>query len=617
MNFSSFISFKSVLLNTVSFVICLTSFSQTQKGDGICVGLSGAQLLPTNGMISVDMPNAYTIGIGGPRSFGSADNSGITRIYEWNGVEWLQKGSDIFGEGFEDNAGNSVSMPDENTIAIGALLNDGNGTNAGHVRVYTWNGLAWIKKGLDIEGENAGDHAGYKVSMPDINTVAVSAIYNNDNGTGAGHTRVFEWDGSNWIQKGTDIDGEFAQDKSGYSISMPDANTLAIGAIQHNDSRGNVRIFEWNGSAWVQKGTEVEGDNVADYLGWSVSMPDANTFAVGGTGYDGIGTNSGYTKIFEWDGSSWVQKGTDIIGEADGDESGYSVSMPNPNTVAIGAHLNSDNATGAGHVRVFDWDGNAWIQKGVDIDAATSFENAGRSISMPDTNTVAMGSDYSDICGSTNAGGVFVYDFCSPVIQTDVITACDSYTWIDGNTYTSNTTASVYNFLGGASNGCDSVVTLDLTINTVDNSVYRSGSTLEAIETGATYQWVDCNDNYAPIAGETDDTFTATANGSYALVVTKNNCTDTSNCFNMTTVGLAYEKDQDENLTIYPNPSTGIFNVAYTGSQQVRYTLSDISGRIIKTGYISNDNTLLDLSSESKGTYFLKSLGKTHKIIKK
>ena len=45
-------------------------------------------------------------------------------------------------------------------VAIGADYNDGNGYNAGHVRIYDWNGSSWVQQGQDIDGEAAGDYSG-------------------------------------------------------------------------------------------------------------------------------------------------------------------------------------------------------------------------------------------------------------------------------------------------------------------------------------------------------------------------------------------------------------------------------------------------------------------------
>ena len=103
----------------------------------------------------------------------------------------VQIGTDINGEAANDLSGQSVSMPDANTLAIGAEQNDGGGIDAGHVRVYTWSGTAWIQKGVDIDGEAAGDWSGWAVSMPDANTLAVGAYNNDAGGSNAGHVRVY------------------------------------------------------------------------------------------------------------------------------------------------------------------------------------------------------------------------------------------------------------------------------------------------------------------------------------------------------------------------------------------------------------------------------------------
>ena len=83
-------------------------------------------------------------------------------------------------------------MPDANTVAIGAPYNDGNGSNSGHVRIYSWDGSSWIKKGVDIDGEASDDQSGYSVSLSsDGSIVAIGAISNDGNGSNSGHVRVF------------------------------------------------------------------------------------------------------------------------------------------------------------------------------------------------------------------------------------------------------------------------------------------------------------------------------------------------------------------------------------------------------------------------------------------
>ena len=157
----------------------------------------------------------------------------------------VQIGTDINGEAAGDWSGWAVSMPDANTIAIGAPHNDGGLVDNGHVSVYTWSGTAWIQKGVDIDGEAAADESGEWVSMPDANTLVIGANGNDGGGNAAGHVRVYTWSGTAWEQKGVDIDGEAAGDISG-AVSMPDANTLAIGAPRNDGGgidAGLVRVY--------------------------------------------------------------------------------------------------------------------------------------------------------------------------------------------------------------------------------------------------------------------------------------------------------------------------------------------------------------------------------------
>ena len=86
--------------------------------------------------------------------------------------------------------------------------------------------------GSDINGETTGDQSGRSVSSSSDGTiVAIGAWYNDGNGTSSGHVRVYSWDGSNWDQLGSDIDGEAADDQSGWSVSLSsDGTIVAIGA---------------------------------------------------------------------------------------------------------------------------------------------------------------------------------------------------------------------------------------------------------------------------------------------------------------------------------------------------------------------------------------------------
>ena len=333
-------------------------------------------------------------------------------------ARWTQRGSDIDGEAANDCSGYSVSLSsDGNTVAIGAPDNNNAGSDAGHVRVYDWTESSWTQRGQDIDGEAANDYSGQSVSLSsDGNTVAIGAPYNYGASLYAGHVRVYDWNGSSWAKRGSDINGEAAYDYSGRSVSLSsDGNTVAIGAYGNSAYAGHVRVYDWNGSSWAKRGSDIDGEAEGDFSGYSVSLSsDGNTVAIGADGNDGAGLYAGHVRVYDWNGVSvsWAKRGLDIDGEAAYNQSGYSVSLSSDgNTVAIGAYGNSDAGVYAGNVRVYDWNGSSWAKRGSDIDGEAPHDYSGYSVSLSsDGNTVAIGAPYNDGAGS-NAGQLRVYDW--------------------------------------------------------------------------------------------------------------------------------------------------------------------------------------------------------------
>lgn len=407
---------KHILETGISICLAFNSFmamTQTQKGEDIDGETTGDR----SGW-AVSMPDANTVAIGAPQNDANGGSSGQVRIYNWSGSSWTQKGADIDGDAAGDLFGSTVYMPDENTVAIGAPQNDEADVDAGQVKIFEWGGTAWTQKGNAILGDSTdgffGGLFGSSVSMPDPNSIVIGAAWYDNTGSFSGQVKVFDWNGTEWIQRGGSINGS-AYSYTGSIVRMPSSNVIGIvtqGATVGN--KGMVRIFEWDGSQWLLKGNPIEGENVGDLSGSSMDMPDENTVAIGAVENDGGFSQGGHVRIYEWNGVAWVQKGSDIDGEAAGDESGNSVSMPDANTIAIGATLNDGNGTQSGHVRVFNWNGTDWEQVGIDIDGETAMDQSGYSVSMPDANTVAIGSIQNDAINgpdfANEAGHVRIYN---------------------------------------------------------------------------------------------------------------------------------------------------------------------------------------------------------------
>ena len=328
--------------------------------------------------------------------------SGQVRIFENVGGSWTQIGADIDGEAAGDRSGWSVSLSgDGSIVAIGADSNDGiNGENSGHVRIFENVGGSWTQIGADIDGDAEFDGSGWSVSLSgDGSIVAIGADSNDGiNGENSGHVRIFENVGGSWTQIGADIDGDAEFDGSGSNVSLSsDGSIVAIGA-EFNDGNGEdsgqVRIFENVGGSWTQIGADIDGEAEGDLLGSSVSLSgDGSTVAIGAIGNDGNGEDSGQVRIFENVGGSWTQIGADIDGEAEFDESGWSVSLSSDGSiVAIGADGNDGNGYRSGQVRIFENVGGSWTQVRADIDGEAADDNSGRSVSLSnDGSIVAIG----------------------------------------------------------------------------------------------------------------------------------------------------------------------------------------------------------------------------------
>jgi hypothetical protein len=163
-------------------------------------------------------------------------------------------------------------------------------------------------------------------------------------------------------------------------------------------------------------------------------------------------------------------------------------------------------------------------------------------------------------------------------------------------------------------NGCESAnrLVVAVTVTILNSNVTQSGITLTAAQSGANYTWVDCNNGNQPIAGASGQSFTPTANGNYAVVITVNGCSDTSACVAITTVGL--EEDKVEMLNIQPNPTSGMLMI--TVSQPTNAVVSAANGTVITTLKLEGE-TVLDATQFATGIYYLRtSEGQTVKFIK-
>lgn len=234
-------------------------------------------------------------------------------------------------------------------------------------------------------------------------------------------------------------------------------------------------------------------------------------------------------------------------------------------------------------------------------------------------------------CDSIIVTTVSVYDY-SPVLDLGAdITSCGdpvnldagpdfgSYAWNTGGDEQIETVdaTGTYSVAVTDDNGCEQIDEVNVEIIEIDISLDVDMLTLTSNEAGADgYQWVDCDDDYAIIAGATAVSYEVTENGNYGVIITKGECVDTSECILVSGVGID-ENEANDLFDLYPNPTTGQINLQFNETNEpVIVRVSDASGRQIGVYETSKSNLILDLDG-ADGIYFVEvTAGKQHQIVK-
>ncbi|MFC1731125.1 LamG-like jellyroll fold domain-containing protein [candidate division KSB1 bacterium] len=196
----------------------------------------------------------------------------------------------------------------------------------------------------------------------------------------------------------------------------------------------------------------------------------------------------------------------------------------------------------------------------------------------------------------SNQNGVYNYNYSDTICQGDTVYFGSQALYSTG--LYADTLLTVL--------GCDSIVTLDLTVDTVDVSVLQlTAVTLQANASNATYQWLNCDNNFSPIIGDTNQSFTATSNGNFAVEVTQNGCVDTSLCISIVSVGIA-ENTPLSFVKLFPNPTAGKFTLRFDNtSESISVTILNIIGKTMSTKEYQNVKELTTEVSGAAGYYFV------------
>ena len=190
------------------------------------------------------------VAIGASQNDENGTNTGEVKVYENIDGTWTQLGGDINGVvEFEDSGSEVALSQDGNIVAISSASSNANGLHSGLVRIFEYLGGVWTQIGEDINGEASEDYFGWSIALSASgNVIAIGALWNDDNGFNSGHVKIYQNIGGEWTQIGENINGEAASDESGFSVDISDdGSTVAIGAKANDgngDFSGHVRVFD-------------------------------------------------------------------------------------------------------------------------------------------------------------------------------------------------------------------------------------------------------------------------------------------------------------------------------------------------------------------------------------
>ncbi len=157
--------------------------------------------------------------------------------------------------------------------------------------------------------------------------------------------------------------------------------------------------------------------------------------------------------------------------------------------------------------------------------------------------------------------------------------------------------------------GCDSFITFDIKIQSFSLDITQNGNELTAVADGVNYQWLDCDNGFAKVPGETSKKYDVTKKGTYAVELGNQWNTDTSSCIEM---NLGIRNNMPADVLIYPNPNQGRFMLDL-GSivDDVQFvSVTDVNGKLLYMNVSVTKTMDIDLRDQiSSGVYFIRIVG--------
>ena len=387
------------LLSVISFfnIQALTAQNWTQVSNTLYGSTSGDCF---GRAVSISRDGTI-LAVSSPQNDINGQNSGKVSVYKLDNNQWIQLGNDLNGGSDYNYYGSSIKLSNDglNLIIGSSTDHDPSGNWFGSISVFNWNGNNWIQKGNKIYGQSYGGYFGHSVGINQDGSIILVSSYNENK------VRAFEWNENLllWEQKGNTIP------QGGNIDFSSDGTTFIIGSPFENNGIGKVGVYYWSGGNWIQKGAVFNGIN-NDQLGRNVSLnSNGNVILIGAPNNDNNGNNTGEIKIYQWNGISWDQKGQTFNGiiptNTDCCLSNFASSIDSSgNTFAYWSVL-SDNPQ-QGVLKIFSWNTYQWSQKGANIEGGLGDNTMVNFISLSsEGNTISIGFPYDFYFGDGNDSG--------------------------------------------------------------------------------------------------------------------------------------------------------------------------------------------------------------------
>jgi hypothetical protein len=166
------------------------------------------------------------------------------------------------------------------------------------------------------------------------------------------------------------------------------------------------------------------------------------------------------------------------------------------------------------------------------------------------------------------------------------------------------------------STGCTKNDSVLITVKPLpDITTTINSNTISANQAGASYQWLKCP-AYSIIAGATNQGYTPTANGDYAVIVTSNGCSDTSACVTVSKIGIEEKKINEKSITIYPNPNKGTFMIQ-SAAEETYIIVNQLGQTIEFVDLNMKNNYTTEVKNLKSGIYFMVPLDGNNSIARK